>query len=414
VAIKKPGRLETLFLFAALAAAPAASRAEALNRVVLRVNDRIATLYDYEQRKEEAVQQIARREQDPQERQQLLARAGAQVFKEMYQDLLLESRADQLNIEVTPEQIEANLADTKKRVGINSDEDFKAALQQWGLTEAQVREQMRANIRVQQVMREVNSRIKLEEEDLRRYYRKNEEQFREPEQLHLREVVVLEEKLPFDQRAQVSAAIAQAVAGGQDLPDAAADGIQKGIVSSVIDLGWVSPGDLDPTLERAAWKLPVNAVTEPVPGRGGTHLLQVVERRESRIPPFADVQDRIRRIEGERLFREESVKYMQELEKKSLIVANPPQEAANFRTLLENPAEAAGSPEQAGTGLGDQPAAPVSEAAPGAPDQQGATPGAAPGTATPLPPTTPPAGQPGTLPEPKPTVTDPPPPPPGA
>jgi hypothetical protein len=164
-----------------------------LNRVVLRVNDRIATLYDYEQRREEAQQQIFRREQDPQERQRFLARVGPQVFKEMYQDLLLESRADQLNIEVTPEQIEASLADTKQRVGIHSDEDFKAALQQWGLSEAQVREQVRANIRVQQVMREVNSRISLEEEDLRRYYRKNEEQFRQPEQLHLREVVVLED-----------------------------------------------------------------------------------------------------------------------------------------------------------------------------------------------------------------------------
>ena len=399
-----------IFLLAILLAAPAASRAEALNRVVLRVNDRIATLYDYQQRREEAVEQIARREQDPQERQRLLARAAPQVFKEMYQDLLLESRADQLNIEVTPEQIDANLADTKQRVGIHSDEDFKAALQQWGLTEAQVREQVRANIRVQQVMREVNSRISLEEEDLRRYYRKNEEQFREPQQLHLREVVVLEEKLPFDQRAQISAAIAQAVAAGQDLPDAAADGIQKGIVSSVVDLGWVSPGDLDPTLERAAWQLPTGAVTAPVPGRGGTHLLQVVERRESHIPPFAEVTDRIRRIEGERLFREESVKYMQELEKKSLIVASPPQEAADFRKLLENPAEAAGSPEEAGAGVGGQPAAPVSEAAPGAPELHGAAPGTAPGTATPLPPTTPPAGQPGILPEPKPTTPDPPPP----
>lgn len=390
-----------------------AARAEALNRIVLRVNDRIATLYDYEQRKEEAVQQILRREQDPQERQRLMTHAGEQVFKEMYQDLILESRADQLNIEVTPEQIEASLADTKQRVGIRSDEDFQAALQQWGLTEAQVREQIRSNIRMQQVMREVNSRIQLEEEDLRRYYRKNEEQFRQPEQLHLREVVVLEDKLPFDQRALVAGAIYQAVTGGQDLPDAAADGIQKGTVSSVIDLGWVSPGDLDPTLERAAWKLPVNGVTEPVPGRGGTHLLQVVERRESRIPSFADVQDRIRRIEGERLFREESVKYMQELEKKSLIVANPPSEAANFRSLLENPAEAAGSPEQAGGAIGTAPAAPVSEAAPGAPEQQGAAPGTDPGTASPLPPATPPAGQPGALPEPKPTVTDPPPPPPG-
>jgi hypothetical protein len=105
----------------------------------------------------------------------------------------------------------------------------------------------------------------------------------------------------------------------------------------VIDLGWVTPGDLDATLEAAAWKLAPGATSEPVAGRGGLHVLQVVERRESRLPPFSEVATQIQEREQERVYTEQFTKYMSDLEKKSLIVASPPQEAANFRALLSRP-----------------------------------------------------------------------------
>ena len=68
--------------------------------------------------------------------------------------------------------------------------------------------------------------------------------------------------------------------------------------------------------------------------RGGLHLVQVIDRRESRVPPFSEVQAAIQAKEQERVFRLEIAKYMVELEKKSLVVANPPAEAANFRRQL--------------------------------------------------------------------------------
>ena len=79
--------------------------------------------------------------------------------------------------------------------------------------------------------------------------------------------------------------------------------------------------------------------------RGGLHLVQVLDRRESRIPPFSEVQEAIQAREQERVFRQEIAKYMVELEKKSLIVANPPAEAAGFRRQLavaETPADEGG------------------------------------------------------------------------
>ncbi len=352
-------RLASLSLLALLVLAPAMLRAEVLNRIVLRVNDRIATLYDYQQRKEEFVRDVLRREQDADERQRLLGQSGEIVFADLFRELLLDSRADQLGVEISDAQVDQSIAQLKQNFNIKTDQEFAAALAQSGMTEAQLRTQVRSSQRMQEVRgREVQSRVKVDEEDLRRYYRKNLEQFRQPEQLQLREVVVLEEGgAPADERSKVAADLRAKVQGGASLADAVADSAKKGTTSNVIELGWVSPGDLDKNLESAVWKLPVGSLSEPVEARGGLHLVQVIDRRESRIPPFTEVASVIQNREQERVYREEITKYMVELEKKSLIVANPPQEAAGYRNRLNAPAEG-GDAEDLGSAAATPPPAP--------------------------------------------------------
>ena len=347
-------RRTVVSLILVLTLAPAL-HAEVLNRIVLRINDRIATLHDYQQRREEMVREILRREQDPDERQRLLGQAVEAVFADMFRELLLESRADQLGVEVNDAQVDAAVAQLKQSYNIKSDQEFAAALAQSGMTEQQLRAQLRNTLRIQDVRgREVQSRVKVDEEDLRRYYRKNLEQFRQPEQVQLREVVVLEEGgAPADERPRIAAGIRAKVATGAALADAVADYAQKGVTSNVIELGWVSPGDLDKNLETAVWKLPKGSVSEPVAARGGLHLVQVIDRRESRIPEFSEVQASIQQREEDRVFRDEIAKYMSELEKKSLIVANPPEEAAGFRRQL------AAAPIEDVEGLGSATAAPA-------------------------------------------------------
>jgi peptidyl-prolyl cis-trans isomerase SurA len=340
-----------------------ALHAEMLNRVVLRINDRIATLRDYEQRRREMVREILRREQDPEERQRLISTSAEVVFADMFRELLLESRADQLALEISDIQVDAAVAQLRQNYNIKTDQEFAAALAQSGMTEQQLRVQLRNTLRVQEVRsREVASRVKVKEEDLRRYYRKNLEQFRQPEQVQLREAVVLEEGgASAEERSRIASEIRAKTAAGTPLADAVAEYAEKGTVSNVIELGWVSPGDLDKNLETAVWKLPKGSVSEPVAARGGLHLVQVIDRRESRIPPFSEVSAAIQAREEERVFRDEVGKYMTELEKKSLIVAKPPEEATGFRRYI---AAAASDDELEGLGGGVAAPAAAPEAAP--------------------------------------------------
>jgi peptidyl-prolyl cis-trans isomerase SurA len=334
--MSRPRLLPVLLL--AFLSLPPALGAEVLNRVVLRVNDQIATLYDYEQRRSNMARELLRQpDLEPEERGKLLAEIGELAYKDLYEELLLESRAQQLDINIGDAEINQQIGQMKQNFGIQTDEEFAAALAQSGLTEPQLRERMRRDMRAREVMgREVQSRIKLDEDDLRRIYQRDREQFKQPEQVQLREIVVLEEGgLPTaDERRQLAAQIRATVAGGKSLADAVATTSGKGQTSGVIEVGWVTPGDLDPALEAAVWKLAPGAVSEPVPGRGGLHVLQVVDRKEARIPAFSEVQEQIRQREQRLKMQDEIARYMAELEKKSLIVTDPPAEAVNFRRQL--------------------------------------------------------------------------------
>lgn len=404
-----PRRLLSLTLVLALGGiggiGSAALHADVLNRVVLRVNDQIATLYDFQQHREEIVRDILHRDQGADDRQRQLAQAGEVAYADLFRELLLQSRADQLGVEITDAQVDTAMAQLKQNYGLKTDDELKAALAQSGMTEPALRAQIKNQLRVQEVRgREVQGRVKVDEEDQRRYYRKNLETFRQPVQLQLREAVVLDEGSPAGERQRVAGEIRAKVVGGASLADAVADTSKKGVTSGAVDLGWVSPGDLDKNLETAVWKLAKGAISEPVQARGGLHLVQVLDRRESRVPPFSEVQASIQAKEQERVFRLESAKYMVELEKKSLIVANPPAEAANYRRQLASQATGEDTSGNLGlTGNPVAPGAPDAAAAPATPPTAAPSLGMTPPTATTAEPTAP-----GSLPIPAPVDSAPP------
>src|SRR5690606_35627731 len=111
----------SLFLLGA-AAAPA----EEVTRIVLRVNDRIATLQEYESRRDDRLQMIAAAQGiDEAERRRLVEEVGKATMKEIFDELLILSRAQQLRVIVTRDQVNRALAATRERYGLASDAEFE-------------------------------------------------------------------------------------------------------------------------------------------------------------------------------------------------------------------------------------------------------------------------------------------------
>ena len=340
----------------ALAIAPASVSADVVDRVVLRVNDKIATLVDYEQRRLDTLRELAAQEPSPEELERLRADLGNRVFRKIFEDLLLQSRADQLRIFPDEDEVDAAVARIRQGFGIESDDEFAAELSKQGISLAEFREQVREQLRVREVIaREVTSQIELEEDDLRRVYRAERELYVTPQRWRVRELIVLEgtEEQDPDELRALAEAIRDEVIAGRAIEEVAAEYAEAGTTSELVDLGWVGPGELAPALEAAIEALGPGEISEPVAARGGYHILELQEFEEAAQRPFAEVADLIETKERRRLFAQKFEEYLRELEEDAYVRADPPPDAAGFRTV-------------AGAGGGEDPFAafePISEGA---------------------------------------------------
>ncbi|MCB1032774.1 MAG: peptidyl-prolyl cis-trans isomerase [Acidobacteria bacterium] len=311
-----------------------AAAGEVVNQVILRVNDRITTLYDYLDRRAGVRQEILRNEQlSPEDRERLLAELPQRVMRDIFQELLLESRADQLEIFVSQDEIDEEIQGMMKRNEITSQEQLVQALQSFGMDMEKFRQQFETEIRLQKVVgQEVRSQVTVEEDELRRVYRANLDAFTLPEQRNAREIIILEESsLSPEERESLAQETVGRLRAGGSLEAIAAELSDRQVASGVIDLGWVTSSEIDPSLQAPLWELSAGGVSDPIAGRGGMHILQLAGIKEATTEPFSEVKNRIKAREQNRLFAEKFENYLKELAEEAYIVDNVPPDAAGYR-----------------------------------------------------------------------------------
>jgi peptidyl-prolyl cis-trans isomerase SurA len=326
---------------APVAAPPAAAQLKNdvdINRIVLRVNDEVFTLYDYEEGK---ARMSARLMSDPgispAQRQEKLAGVGKEVLQQALHDMLLLSQAKRTAVTVSDHEVDASIEQVKKEQGLESQEDFEVALSQAGLTIDELRANFRRDMSTGRlVQKEVTSKIEVSDDVMRSYYKNHPEEFKTPEERKLREVIVLEASgLPDAELAKQAAKLQQELsAPGAKAAEVVGRYQDQGYSSGLIDLGWLKKGELEKSLSEAAWGLEVGRYAAPIKARGGYHLVFLEEKRGGELQAYADVQNQIQGRERQKRFGKEYRSYLAQLEKGSYIQENPPAEAVGYRSLL--------------------------------------------------------------------------------
>lgn len=339
-----PLALLTAGLGAATPAAPGASGVNSeVNRIVLRVNDEIFTLFDYELRKARRSAALLNDPSiSPAQRQEQLAAVGKEVLQAALQDMLLSSQAKRAAITVSDQEVDASIEQVKKEQGIETPEDFELALSQAGLTLEDLRTNFRREMATGRlVQKEVSGKIEIDEDQMRAYYRNHPDEFRTPEERRLREVIVLEASgLADGELKEMAAKLHQELsAPGASSAEIVGRYQDQGYSSSLIDLGWLKKGELEKSLSEAAWSLEVGRFAAPIKARGGYHVVYLEEKRGGELQPYADVENQIQSRERGKRFGKEYRTYLAQLEKGSYIQENTPAEAVGYRSLLESTPE---------------------------------------------------------------------------
>ncbi len=299
------------------------------NYIVVRVNNRIATLVDYQLRRDDRLRAMAAADIEPTRRAELLDGMGEQVLSDIVEELLLLSRADQLGITVAQALVDQELAAARERAGVRTDEEFRIALARAGMDEEDLRSQITTNLTVRQVIsREVLARFELTEEDLRRYYFANADEFTRPERRRVREFVLAEDGGSADELTAAAATVLTAIRSGQNASDAVA---AEPLAGSLLEIGWVEYDDLEGPLADAVWMIAEGGWSEPISARGGLHVLQVEEIAPPEMVDFDEVRGQIGASEQNRLFNENYGEYVEDLRRDSFVkVVQLPEDAAGF------------------------------------------------------------------------------------
>lgn len=310
--------------------------ADSLNHIVLRINDEILTLQDYQLRKTQRISAIlASRNMPAAQQQEILAKAGQAVLQEAFRELLLKSRAKQLRLRASDSEVEASVRDMIQRQGIETPEQLQEALAASGITEEKLRENVRNEMLFSQVIgRDVTSKIDVGEEELRAYYRNNSERFTIPEKRWLKEIIVLESSgASPDELQRMAEEIRGKLNEGGEFETIIESYRSASLTTGVIDLDWLRRDELDDTLAEVAFALEPGAYSEPVASRGGLHILHLAGLEESKLKPFKEVQEEILGIERSRRFNKELEDYMSRLEHQAYVREDLPAEAVGYRSL---------------------------------------------------------------------------------
>jgi len=237
----------------------------------------------------------------------LEARAGGQVPADQrdrvyrgvldqliaYRLLVQESKSRKMDIFDT--DIDARVAAIKKQ--FPTEEAFKQTLAQQKMTEAQLREDTKADLLVAKML-DFEIKVSVPLQEVTAFYQQNPDKFQQSERVRASHILIrlpekADEKVKQEARAKAADVLKQ-VTSGQDFGSLAKQHSQDpGSAPSGGDLGYFQQGQMVGAFERAAFALKPGEVSDIVETPFGFHIIKVVDKQPARTVPIDEVRPRI-------------------------------------------------------------------------------------------------------------------------
>ena len=240
-----------------------------------------------------------------------LAALKKDVIDGLIEREVLYQESQKAGIKVDEQKIDDQIAGIKQRFG--NEDNFKKALDSMGLTEAEVRLQIKRGLAIRGLIdQKVADKIVVTEEETKAYYSGNPQFFKQPEQVKASHILIKVEPTA-DDAAKAAARkkideVQQKLKSGGDFAELAKEYSEGPTGPRGGDLGYFGRGQMVKPFEDAAFSIQVNEVSNMVETRFGYHLIRVYDKKPEKTLAYAEVKDKI----SERLKREKIQKGAQE------------------------------------------------------------------------------------------------------
>ena len=223
----------------------------------------------------------------------------AQLMPQLVEIEIAEAYAQEQGITVSEGEVNEEIEVLKDQIAqqaqaqgqeVDREEAFEGALQQAGLTESQLRQQLREQLPVQEVQERVTGGAGPSQEEIERFYEENKAaQFTSPETRCARHILFNK-----DQREQAEEVKGRLQDGGDFAQLAQEFSQDPGSAENGGDLGCLGRGETVPDFEEAVFGAEQGEIVGPVETEFGYHVIEVTDIREEATQPLSEVEAQIR------------------------------------------------------------------------------------------------------------------------
>jgi parvulin-like peptidyl-prolyl isomerase len=225
----------------------------------------------------------------PKQGTQEYATLKSQAVTLLVQQAEREEKAKDLGVEVSDKQVDERLAQIKKQYFGGDEKKYKAQLKQQGLTDEQVRRDIRGQLISEAIFDRVTKDVKVSDADVHKYYEEHPQLYKQPESREVRHVLVKDKAKAQQLYAQL-----------KDGKDATWCKIAKQYsqdTGSKTQCGklTVSKGQTVPEFDKMSFALDTGDVSRPIKTTYGWHIIQALGPiKPAQTTPEKQVADSIR------------------------------------------------------------------------------------------------------------------------
>jgi parvulin-like peptidyl-prolyl isomerase len=248
--------------------------------------------------------------------------AIAQIMPQLVDIEVAKAYARENGITVSEEDVNQEIENIKDQVvqqaraqgekKLSPDEIFEQALKQAGITEGQLRDQIRETLPVQKVQERVAGDAEPSQEEVQTFYDENKDlQFTTPEQRCVRHILFNK-----DQKEKAEEAKSQLEDGGDFAKLAKEDSQDPQSAQNGGNLGCLGKGETVKNFEEAVFGAKEGEIVGPVETEFGYHVIDVTQINAKRTQPLEEVEAQIREQLSSDMQTQEFSAWLQEQEKK--------------------------------------------------------------------------------------------------
>ena len=243
-------------------------------------------------------------------------KAGSQEFRTLKNQAVqflvqreqFEQEAENLDVDVTEKQVDARLAQIQKQYFGGDKKKYEKQLKEQGLTDKQVRNDIRAQIVSERIFAKVTKDVKVTDKQIEDYYNKNKAQYSQPESRDVRHILVKTKAQADKLYAQLKAGAAFAALAKQFSEDTGSKANGGKLT--------ISKGQTVAPFDKEAFALKKNEISKPVKTEFGYHIIQPLsDSKAAKVTPLKDVKESISQQLAQTKKNEAMTKWVDELKK---------------------------------------------------------------------------------------------------